>query len=102
MPRSGSIQTSKRRASTRVLRVRHAQNLYRQIYQVTAESGQILICDHVPFDDSAKSIALYMTEKEQLRALSSAGFESAQTVLSLNGLLTYACEKAGRQARGPD
>jgi hypothetical protein len=51
---------------------RQAQNLYRQIYEVTAESGQILICDHVPFDGSAKSIALYMTEKEQLRALSSA------------------------------
>lgn len=73
---------------------RHAPNLYRQIYQVTAESGRILICDHVPFDDSARSIALYMTEEEQLRALSSAGFESPQTVLSLNGLLLYACEKA--------
>jgi hypothetical protein len=73
---------------------RHAPNLYRQIYRLTDESGQVLICDHVTFDDSAKSIALYMTEEEQLRALSSAGFESAQTVLSLNGLLIYACEKA--------
>jgi hypothetical protein len=36
-----------------------------------------------------------MTEEEQLRALSSAGFESAQIVLSRNGLLIYACEKSG-------
>jgi hypothetical protein len=36
-----------------------------------------------------------MTEEEQLGALSSAGFESAQAVLSLNRLLIYACERAG-------
>jgi ubiquinone/menaquinone biosynthesis C-methylase UbiE len=74
---------------------RHASKLYRQIYQVTAESGWLLICDHLPFDDSPKSIALYMTEEEQLRAFSSAGFGTAQTVLSVNGLSLYACEKAG-------
>ena len=73
---------------------RHVPRLYRQIYQATVESGQVLICDHLPFDDSAKSIALYMTEEEQMQALSFAGFGTAQTVLSLDGLRLYACKKA--------
>ena len=74
---------------------RHAPQLYREIYQVTTATGQALICDHLPFDDSPKSVALYMTAEEQFRALSSAGFRRIRTALAVNGLMLYACEKAG-------
>jgi ubiquinone/menaquinone biosynthesis C-methylase UbiE len=73
---------------------RHAPQLYRQIHQVTRATGHVLICDHLPPDDSPKSQALYMTEDEQFRALSLAGFARIRTVLTLNGLPLYAGEKA--------
>ena len=68
---------------------RHVPPLYRQIYHVTATPGLVLICDHTPFDDSPRSIALYMTEREQIGALFAAGFVDA-TLLSINGLVLYA------------
>jgi len=36
-----------------------------------------------------------MTAEEQFRALSSAGFRRIRTALAVNGLMLYACEKAG-------
>lgn len=74
---------------------RHAQRLYEQIYQVLAVPGLFLVCDHTPFDDSAKSVALYMTEQEQRQALASAGFVNIRVELSLaGGLPLYAGERA--------
>jgi SAM-dependent methyltransferase len=74
---------------------RHASRLYEQVYQVLAVPGIILICDHTPFDDSPKSLALYMTEQEQLQALSETGFAMVHVELSMNGLVLYAGERAG-------
>jgi hypothetical protein len=58
-------------------------------------SGLVLICDHAPLDDSARSISLYMTPQEQVRALSSAGFSQVRIALSINDLVLYACRRAG-------
>jgi hypothetical protein len=73
---------------------RHAPQLYRQVHEVTAPLGRLLICDHLPLDDTPRSLALYMTEQEQLAALSSAGFSRVRTVLAVDTLLLYVCEKA--------
>src|SRR5438093_8797727 len=66
---------------------RHVPRLYEQVYQVLAVPGLILVCDHTPFDDSPKSIALYMTEKEQQQALADAGFAGVHVELAMNGLM---------------
>jgi cyclopropane fatty-acyl-phospholipid synthase-like methyltransferase len=73
---------------------RHAPRLYEQVYQVLAAPGLLLVCDHTPFDDSATSMALYMTEREQQQALTGAGFANVHIELSLNGLVLYAGERA--------
>ena len=52
------------------------------------------ICDHVPCDDSARGIALYMKEEEQLRELSSAASIHLR-LCSRSMACCYACEKAG-------
>jgi cyclopropane fatty-acyl-phospholipid synthase-like methyltransferase len=72
---------------------RHAQGLYEQVYQVLAVPGLFLVCDHTPFDDSPKSVALYMTEWEQQLALADAGFSNVHVELAMNGLVVYAGEK---------
>ena len=73
---------------------RHAAQLYQQVHQVTAPLGQVLICDGVPLDETPRSLALYMTEQEQLAALAFAGFSRVRTVLAVDTLLLYVCEKA--------
>ena len=73
---------------------RHARRLYEQVYQVLAAPGLLLVCDHTPFDDSAASIALYMTGHEQQQALTDGGFANVRLELSLNGLVLYAGERA--------
>jgi cyclopropane fatty-acyl-phospholipid synthase-like methyltransferase len=73
---------------------RHARRLYEQVYEVLAATGLLLVCDHTPFDDSPKSLALYMTEQEQRQALVDAGFGTINVELSLNGLVLYAAEKS--------
>ena len=76
---------------------RHAPRLYEQIYQVLAVPGLVLVCDHTPFDDSAKSVALYMTEQEQQQALSDARFTNVHVKLATNSLRLYAGERAGNE-----
>ena len=80
---------------------RHASRLYKQVYQVLAVPGIILICDHTPFDDSPKSIALYMTEQEQQQALAEARFANVHIGLSMNGLVLYAGERAANRRMEP-
>jgi len=52
--------------------------------------GLVLICDHTPFGDPRRGNVLYMTEQEQLQALSVAGFAQAHVALSISGLVLYA------------
>jgi len=73
---------------------RHASRLYGQIYQCLAAPGLVMVCDHLPFDDSPASTALYMREQEQQHALTEAGFANVSIQLSLNGLVLYTGEKA--------
>jgi SAM-dependent methyltransferase len=73
---------------------RHAKRLYEQVYQVLSVPGLFAICDHLPFDDSPASAALYMTEREQHQALATSEFSTVRTVLSMNGLVLYAGERA--------
>lgn len=65
---------------------RHVPELYRRLREGIEAPGLILICDHVPLDDSEKSAKLYMTEAEQLDALSFAGFEDVEIALSIDKL----------------
>jgi len=77
--------------------VRHKRNvprLYEQVYGVTVTSGLVLICDHIPEDDSWRNTSLFMTEEEQLQALSRAGFVDVKVATSINGLVLYACTRA--------
>jgi ubiquinone/menaquinone biosynthesis C-methylase UbiE len=69
---------------------RHAQRLYQQLHTVLATSAVVLICDHTPeaFEPTPRNLALYMTEQEQLAALTAAGFQP-RILLSLNGLVLY-------------
>ena len=73
----------------------HAPRLYAQVHEVLAAPGLFLLCDHTPFDDTPKSLALYQTETEQHDALSGAGFSSVTVERSWNGLPLYAAAKAG-------
>ena len=81
---------------------RHAPRLYEQVFGVLAVPGLALLCDHRPFDHSPKSVALYMTEQEQQRALVHAGFANVQVELALNGLMLYSGVRSARQAAPPD
>ena len=73
---------------------RHACRLYEQAYHVLVPGGQIMICDHLPFDDSAKNTTLYMTEHEQQGALAQAGFSEVRVELRRDSLMLYAGERA--------
>ena len=72
---------------------RHVPRLYEQIYRVLAVRGFLMICDHLPFDDSPASTTLYMTEQEQREALVGARFAKVHVELSMNGLVLYAGER---------
>jgi ubiquinone/menaquinone biosynthesis C-methylase UbiE len=74
---------------------RHALRLYEQAYRVLAVPGRIMICDHTPFDDSPKSRALYMTEREQRDALMEARFTDVHVELRMDSLVLYAGDRAG-------
>lgn len=60
---------------------------------VLAECGAILVCDHTPFDDSAKSTTLYMSREEQQEALVAAGCANAR--VDIDSLVVYAGERVG-------
>ncbi len=72
---------------------RHACRLYEQVHGRLADPGLLLVCDHLPFDDTDTSTALYMTETEQREALAEAGFPEVRVSLAKNGLMVYAAEK---------
>ncbi len=72
----------------------HAARLYEQVYGLLATPGLFMVCDHTPFDESAKSQALYMSAAEQQQALTGAGFTGVRIVADSHGLLLYAGQKA--------
>jgi len=71
----------------------HAARLYDKVYKVFATPGIFLVCDHLPFDDSPRSVALYMTAEEQQRVLADAGFVNVHVELEMKGLMLYAGER---------
>jgi cyclopropane fatty-acyl-phospholipid synthase-like methyltransferase len=73
---------------------RYALRLYEQVYQVLATSGSIMICDHTPSDDSSKSAALYMTEREQQDALEEARFSNVHIDFRVDNLVLYAGQRS--------
>jgi predicted methyltransferase len=73
---------------------RHAQRVYRQAHDLLTARGSIMVCDHTPFDDSAKSTALYMSQDEQQAALLAAGFANVRVELCIDSLVLYAGERA--------
>jgi cyclopropane fatty-acyl-phospholipid synthase-like methyltransferase len=72
----------------------HAAQLYGQVFRLLATPGLFLVCDHTPFDDSARSQALYMTPEEQTQALTRAGFGKVEVMVERRGLVLYAGHKA--------
>ena len=68
---------------------RHAAGLYREVHALLRPGGLLLVCDHVPPDDSPRATALNATEREQHVAMTSAGFSEARTLLLHRGL--YLC-----------
>jgi cyclopropane fatty-acyl-phospholipid synthase-like methyltransferase len=73
---------------------RHAAGLYEHVYQLLARPGLFMVCDHTPFDESARSQALYMSSAEQQQALTLAGFARVRVLADSRGLLLYAGDKA--------
>ncbi len=68
---------------------RHVPELYRQIHQLMAASGRVMICDHTPWDDTRWSTTLFMTAEEQMEALAGAGFVELGVLLSIDRLVLY-------------
>ena len=79
---------------------RHAVRLFRQVREVLAPGGVLLVCDHLPLDESVRSSTLYMTTDEQCDALSRAGFINVRVDHTINGLTLYAGEKSTHTASG--
>lgn len=68
---------------------RHMLGLYRQVHDILCSGGLLLVCDHVPPDESSRSTALHAAEEEQHAAFIEAEFVRVKTELLLRGL--YIC-----------
>ena len=75
---------------------RHVPKLYGQVHGLLAGDAPFLIADRVPEDDLPRSAALFMTEQEQTRALTDAGFRDIRVVMSGDALVLCQCRKAAR------
>jgi drug/metabolite transporter (DMT)-like permease/SAM-dependent methyltransferase len=75
---------------------RHVPRLYRQIRELLTPGGLFLVCDRTPEDDSPRSMALFMTEHEQVAALKDAGFVDVQLVMAADALVLCACRNSTR------
>jgi SAM-dependent methyltransferase len=76
----------------------HVARLYGQVRSVLRPGGLLIVCDHIPPDDSPRLTALHSTEAEQHRAFAAAGFVDVGTHLFLNGL--YVCTGSRPQDAG--
>ena len=72
---------------------RHVPRLYERIREILAPGGLFLVCDRTPDDDSPRSTALFLTEAEQVRALSDAGFEDVRLLMAGDALAFCSCRK---------
>jgi SAM-dependent methyltransferase len=73
---------------------RHVPRLYRQVATILHPGGMLLVCDHVPGSNpSDRDAALFMTQEEQLQALTGAGFTDASLVFAKYDMALYrACQ----------
>lgn len=76
---------------------RHVPRLYAQIRALLRPSGMLVVCDHVPPDDSARFRGLHSTEREQHAHLATAGFADVATHTVVYGL--YVCSGLCSAAR---
>jgi ubiquinone/menaquinone biosynthesis C-methylase UbiE len=76
---------------------RHVPRLYGQVLGVLRPGGLLAVCDHAPFDDSAKWTALYATVDEQHAALAAAGFTERTTRRAERGMYVV----SGRRPLAP-
>jgi SAM-dependent methyltransferase len=60
---------------------RYALQFYHQCRGLLNANGLLLVCDHVPKDNSERDRALFMTEEEQVFALHRAGFVNIEVSL---------------------
>lgn len=72
---------------------RRVPRLYGQVHGLLAADGAFLMADRVPEDDSPPSTALFMTEQEQTRVLTDAGFDNICVVMSGDALALCQCTK---------
>jgi cyclopropane fatty-acyl-phospholipid synthase-like methyltransferase len=77
---------------------RHARHLYKRVHGALAVPGTFIIGDHTPFDASAKSTTLYMTEAEQHAALTGAGFTDVRVELRVGSLVLFSGVRAAATA----
>jgi len=79
---------------------RHAPALYRDIAEILAPSGLLVVCDLMPQDDTARSAALFMTGDEQLETMRAAGFIDVRLVTSGDGLALCEGRRPATATRG--
>jgi SAM-dependent methyltransferase len=60
---------------------RHVLKFYKECRGLLNEGALFLVCDRLPQDDSERDRALFMTEDEQLEALTQAGFANVEVLL---------------------
>ena len=78
---------------------RHVPALYEKIRSVLNPGGLMLICDHLPGENSdARRSALYMTSEEQLAAFNIAGLRKATVHFVANGMALYKAYAPGMGA----
>jgi SAM-dependent methyltransferase len=65
---------------------RHAIALYREARTLLRPGGQLLVCDHLPLDDTPISAALYATIEEQHAFMRDAGFTDVVTEVVIDRL----------------
>jgi ubiquinone/menaquinone biosynthesis C-methylase UbiE len=69
---------------------RHVPALYEKIRSVLNPGGLMLICDHLPGENSdVRRSALYMTSEEQLAGFNIAGLRKATVHFVANGMALY-------------
>ena len=65
---------------------RHVPRLYGEVFGLLRPGGLLAVCDHAPFDVSARWTALYATVDEQHAALAAAGFTERTTQRAERGM----------------
>jgi SAM-dependent methyltransferase len=72
---------------------RHVPRLYGEVLGLLRPGGLLAVCDHAPFDDSARWTALYATVDEQHAALAAAGFTERTTQRAEHGMYVVSARR---------